>query len=652
MDIAFSIRQKLAFAAGIPVLGAVILAMQIVGSAREEARRAESLGSVESLAELSADITRVLHALELERAEVALGSGLENKRIEEGGAAQPLQAHFDKTDADLAALQTFLRLHQSSDLPRRLAAALQDTNAPLQKLPEFRKKLTTGKANLGEILDQYGVITHALVKATAALTDLSDDGQFLRLITSLVALLDLDERSSEEHALLSHVFAVGEFPPGSYRRLVTIVSEQETYNGVFRTLAAVEHQQMYDGVQREAVFKDSERLRKLALESTDEKLAQDPKAYFDIGEKRLELLRKIETLLDGQIRSTVLSKIADVQKRLTLSVSLAASVVLSSLLFAWIIARNVTRRVDQLRDASRRIGQGDLGVRVRISSHDELGQLGGSFNDMVGELERARGQLSNQARMARELEIAATIQRAMLPPQPSHPDFEFAGKMVPADEVGGDFYDVLTRPDGDLWITVGDVSGHGVGAGLVMLMTQVAFASHFLMDATLSSEVVLSDVNRLLCENIGQRLHDDKYVTVQLLKYAGAGRFLCVGGHVWPIVYRAKTGQCDVIRTPGPWLGILPSLGKIPESIIELDPGDVLCLYSDGLSEARDAKGELFDTDRLAASLAKAVAREESLAKVPEAVFADVEEFSDRHDDDWTMLLIRRTTAARPPNQG
>jgi serine phosphatase RsbU (regulator of sigma subunit) len=648
VGLSFSIRQKLAFAAGIPVLGAVILAMQIVSSARDEARRAESLGSVESLAELSADITRVLHALELERAEVSLRCGLESARAgAAGGSLVATPAQFDKTDAELAALQRFLRLHQSSELPRRLAAALEETNAPLQKLPEFRQRIVAGKANLAEILDQYGVGTRALVKATAALTDLSDDGQFLRLVTSLVALLDLDERASEEHALLSHVFAIGEFPPGSYRRLVTIVSEQETYSGVFRTLAAVEHQEMYDAVQRESVFQEGARLRKLALESTDEKLTQDAEAYFDVAHKRLEVLRKIEILLDAQIRKTVLSKIAAVQRALTFSVTLASGVVLSSLIFAWIIARNVTRRVDQLRDASRRIGQGDLGVRVRISSHDELGQLGGSFNDMVGELERARGQLSNQARMARELEIAATIQRAMLPPEPSHPDFEFAGKMVPADEVGGDFYDVLSRPDGDLWITVGDVSGHGVGAGLVMLMTQVAFASHFLMDPTLSSELVLSDVNRLLCENISQRLHDDKYVTVQLLKYAGAGRFLCVGGHVWPLVYRKKTQKCDLIRTPGPWLGILPLLGNIPESIIELDPGDVLCLYSDGLSEARDAGGELFDTDRLAQSLERALSREESLARVPDAVFANVDDFSGRHDDDWTMLLVRRTSNGR-----
>jgi sigma-B regulation protein RsbU (phosphoserine phosphatase) len=97
------------------------------------------------------------------------------------------------------------------------------------------------------------------------------------------------------------------------------------------------------------------------------------------------------------------------------------------------------------------------------------------------------------------------------------------------------------------------------------------------------------------------------------------------------------------VRTPGPWLGILPVLGHIPESAIDLEPGDVLCLYSDGLSEARDDAGELFDTDRLAEALANAINKEEALANVPEVVFAVVEDFSGRHDDDWTMLLVKRT---------
>jgi sigma-B regulation protein RsbU (phosphoserine phosphatase) len=121
------------------------------------------------------------------------------------------------------------------------------------------------------------------------------------------------------------------------------------------------------------------------------------------------------------------------------------------------------------------------------------------------------------------------------------------------------------------------------------------------------------------------------------------GKFVCVGGHVWPLVYRVKSGKCDVVRTPGPWLGILPVLGQIPESVIDLEPGDVLCLYSDGLSEARNDAGELFDTDRLAHALERAITKEEVLANVPEAVFAVVEDFSGRHDDDWTMLLVKRT---------
>jgi sigma-B regulation protein RsbU (phosphoserine phosphatase) len=133
---------------------------------------------------------------------------------------------------------------------------------------------------------------------------------------------------------------------------------------------------------------------------------------------------------------------------------------------------------------------------------------------------------------------------------------------------------------------------------------------------------------------------------VQLLKYTGQGRFLCVGGHVWPLVYRVKSGKCDVLRTPGPWLGILPVLGNIPESTIDLEPGDVLCLYSDGLSEARNDAGELFDTDRLAQALEKAIGSEEALAQVPDAVFAIVEDFSSRHDDDWTMLLVKRNGTA------
>jgi serine phosphatase RsbU (regulator of sigma subunit) len=638
------------------MVGALLLALQIIGGAREQAQKAEALGSIESLAELSAQMTSVVHALQLERASEALSLGLHKRESKDAGeraeprlSAEAQQAATDTdkqiqdSDRALMQLRSFLTGRDVSRLPPRLAGPLNQAQELLKALPELRAKAKSGKASINEISDLYKGATQAFVRAVAGLTDLSDDGELLRSITSLVSLLQLEERVSEENALLSHVFAIGEFPPGSYRDLVSIISEQDIYADVFRTAAAVEHQASYGRTTTTPAAKRALQLRRTALETTEEDLTVSPTEWFALGKEKQTLLGQIELTLNDEVRSAALDKFRRTQRALTVSIALVAGVVLFSLAFAWILGSGVTRSVEVLRDASRRIATGDLEVRVEIAVKDELGQLGGAFNDMVGELRHARAALNDQARMARELEIAAQIQRAMLPPAPRHADFDFAGRMLPADEVGGDFYDVLSSPEGDaLWISIGDVSGHGVGAGLVMLMAQAAFASHFLNDPAEEPARVLREVNALLCENITNRLRDNKYVTAQLLTYTGGGRFVCVGAHEWPIVYRAKLGRCETIEAPGPWLGIVADLPDVPVTLIHVEPGDVLCLYSDGVTEAQNEKGELFDVERLGAVISRAMAEGKVLDEVTRAVFDEVEAFSSRHDDDWTLLLAKR----------
>jgi serine phosphatase RsbU (regulator of sigma subunit) len=231
----------------------------------------------------------------------------------------------------------------------------------------------------------------------------------------------------------------------------------------------------------------------------------------------------------------------------------------------------------------------------------------------------------------------------LLPPSPSHPDFEFAGKMTPADEVGGDFYDVLqSGRDDALWITIGDVSSHGLSAGLVMLMAQASFATHFHSDPGASPDKVLRGVNSLLRENIAARLKQNKYLTAQLLAYRGDGRFTCAGAHQWPVILRARTKRCEIVETPGPWLGILPELDDVPLIEIALEPGDVLCLYSDGLTEAVNDDGDLFDTSRLTEALESAIEDSDDLDAAAARIFERVQAYSGRHDDDWTLLLVRR----------
>jgi len=651
-----SIRHKLALLAGIPIVGALLLALQIISSVRLQARKAEALGSIDSLAELSAQMTSTVHALQLERASDALVLGIHLKLQKdaaagnepgtakaESAAAHESDEHARATDRALTDLGAFLKTRDVSRLPPRLAGPLVEAQQRLKELPAMRAKVTSGKATIAEVFELHRAAIQAFLRAIAGLTDLSDDGELLRSITSLGSLLQLEERMSREHALLAHVFAQGEFPPGSYRDLVSLISELDIYADVFRTTAAVEHQRSYDRAMATDATRRLLELRRTALETTEEDLTVSPDEWFELGVRKLSSMASIERTLNDEVRRAALAKYNATRRALTVSTALVGGVVLFSVAFAWILGSRVTRRVEVLRDASKRIAAGDLEGRVSITEGDELGQLGGAFNEMTGELGRARAALSNQARMARELEIAAQIQRALLPPAPSHADFEFAGRMVPADEVGGDFYDVLSDPNrGTLWISVGDVSGHGVGAGLVMLMAQAAFASHFLNNSAEAPARVLREVNALLCENITTRLRDNKYVTAQLLTYQGDGSFVCVGAHEWPIVYRAKTGRCEIIEAPGPWLGIAPELPDVPLTALSVEPGDVLCLYSDGITEAQNAEGELFDMARMSAVIEAALGEGKPLDDVTRAVFDAVEAFSGRHEDDWTMLLVKR----------
>ena len=311
-------------------------------------------------------------------------------------------------------------------------------------------------------------------------------------------------------------------------------------------------------------------------------------------------------------------------------------------LAALALGRGLTRPIRELRDATRRVGAGDLSVRVSPHGDDEVGELGHSFNKMIDDLLDAREALAEQARVSRELEIAASIQTSLLPPAPKHPGFEFFGCMRTADEVGGDFYDVMADDDGALWLTIGDVSSHGLGAGLVMLMVQAAFGTAFGADASASPDSVLRQVNRLVRDNVVERLGDNKYVTAQLLQHTGKGRFEFAGAHEWPIVVRAKSGRGEVVPLEGPWLGIEKELEDVPVGSLQLDEGDVLVLYSDGIIEARDAQGELFDHERFQATLERELARNKDLGRVADAVLAAVDEFSARQEDDYTLLLVRR----------
>ncbi len=634
----FTIRLKLGLLAGIPVLGALVLGILIALSAKRSAETAAELGSVEELAAVVASIGELIDELQTERALVARRLVPPAKPVSDEEIAKQWAA----SDAAQQRLLTFLHERQPKNMPERLSQDLETWREADAALRKLRPRSKAGEAGIDDVMFAYEPAIHSLIGATATLAQLTDDGEILRNVNAAVAMLELKERASERQAWISHVLVLRDFPAGSYKTLVTLRSEEHTFEGIFRLSAPRKVLTRASADPKRPEFTSATSLEEQVLAALDNEFPVEEPAWFEAQQAKVKLLGETQRALMAGVRDAAEAKMHTSRRAALFGGGTAGLVLTVSAVLALLISRGILKSVRGLQRAVERVGSGDLDARVTIRTRDELGRLGEGFNSMVSELNEHRTALREQAMLRREIEIAMNIQQALLPPAPAHPEFEFSGRMLPADDVGGDFYDVLTDPQRDrLWITVGDVSGHGLTAGLIMLMAQSAFGAHFRADGRARPDAVLRAVNGLLCEAIGKRLLEDKYVTAQLWVYEGQGRFAVAGAHVWPIVYRKKTQRCEVIEATGPWLGIVDELPEIPIQNVELEPDDVLCLYSDGLTEARDAAGALFDVERMMRAVEEEVASK-PLSEAAAAIIERVSHYAPKREDDWTLLLVKR----------
>jgi serine phosphatase RsbU (regulator of sigma subunit) len=243
-------------------------------------------------------------------------------------------------------------------------------------------------------------------------------------------------------------------------------------------------------------------------------------------------------------------------------------------------------------------------------------------------------------RLEKELALARQIQISILPRTLVADGVELAACMTTATEVGGDYYDVLPI-HGGCWIGIGDVSGHGVTSGLIMLMVQSAVAGLVARDPNASPREAVTIVNRVLFENIRHRMLKDDFVTFSLLRVTGR-RIVFAGAHEHVLVVRNGSKRVEPIATPGTWLGVMPDIARFTtETIVDLEPKDLVVLYTDGITEARNDHGEQYGIDRLSALVERH--REEPIEDIRDNVFADVTRWSSRREDDATLVLLRQS---------
>ncbi len=295
--------------------------------------------------------------------------------------------------------------------------------------------------------------------------------------------------------------------------------------------------------------------------------------------------------------------------------------------------------------------------RLRMHDNDELGQvtrrlqgLMGAFQDVFDQ--RDRVQLEN-ARMGAELDVSRRIQHIVLPSNDelaAIQGLEIAAFMEPADEVGGDYYDILRHADG-VRVGIGDVTGHGLESGVVMLMIQSAvrtLVSHGEDDM----RRVMSVLNETIYNNV-ERMGSGKNLTLALADYRPAraagdsdirGHLRITGQHESVIVVRAD-GEPEIIDTDGLGfpIGLVEDVTAfIAETELALHADDVVVLYTDGITEAADRQHRLYGEERLVARIRSH--RHQSAEAIKQAVVDDVRaHIADQTlYDDLTLVVLKQ----------
>src|SRR5580700_642676 len=290
--------------------------------------------------------------------------------------------------------------------------------------------------------------------------------------------------------------------------------------------------------------------------------------YFDSGGSALEqFLGRISSPADGRLRHLVASALRNNRDKERLA----------AYLIAW-------HEIETDEFAKRAIAAALDGVKTEMAQE-------------VARLTTAMGrETAQRERMNRELEIAREVQEHLFPQRlPVVPGLEYSGHCRPAREVGGDYYDFLELPHGRFGIAIGDVSGKGVGAALMMASLEASLRA--LAGVVEDPAALMERVNGL----VYQASASNRFATLFYAQYYPASRRLSYvnAGHNPPVVLRNSAGSCQVLRleTGGPVVGLMPH--RYQRGVFSLEVADLVVLFTDGVSESMNARYEEWGEERL-----------------------------------------------------
>jgi len=311
------------------------------------------------------------------------------------------------------------------------------------------------------------------------------------------------------------------------------------------------------------------------------------------------------------------------------------------ILLAYLYASSITKPLKKLTEGAGILATGDFKHRVEVKTKDELATLADEFNKMAQELEISTKALVYKERVAKELELAAKIQKDILPKTiPQIAGLDISAGLLPAEEIGGDSYDFLKLSEDELLMYLGDVTGHGVPSGIVV---SVANALIYNYASSTSIKDLLINVNRILKEKTSSNM----FMTLVMLKWISSqGKLKYVSaGHEQMVHFHAAEKKVTLTPAGGIALGMLGDIARtLNENEIVMEKGDTLVIYSDGIPECWKNETEMYGMARLKRAVSE-YSDLPSAFSLRNALLADVKEFAGKYKqmDDITLIVLKRT---------
>jgi serine phosphatase RsbU (regulator of sigma subunit) len=305
-------------------------------------------------------------------------------------------------------------------------------------------------------------------------------------------------------------------------------------------------------------------------------------------------------------------------------------------LFAAVLIFSITRAVNRIEKGTKAVERGDFSYRIAMKPRNQLGEMAQSFDRMTESIATLLTNVAEKERLQSEIEIAASIQRNLLPKEgPQFRGVSFSAHFEPTASIGGDYYDVFNIDKTRLAVAIGDVSGHGLSTGLVMAMVKAAITT--LVEEGADETSLFHRLNDLVYRSTERRAFMTLAFTIFDLE---RGRIRHTNaGHLYPYLLRAGVAPI-AIEVPSLPLGVRSEI-RTHTAEIDLQEGDAVVYLSDGIVEAQDNDGEPFGFENLEALLAAAPDRS------PSAIRDMILQAVARHaagrpaDDDRTVMVLR-----------